>query len=215
MPWPTPWAICMRDLDAVLPQQSRRRVRSAHAAASRRCRRAASRTGGRDLISSPAIPAPASMPEKPTMPASGLVRRRPTCSAIIVPCVKPTRQVLLSSSPYFARVSSRKASTNGAAAAHAGGGEPGIEPRDAEPLVAHRIALAGIGRVGRVEHDVGHQRRQHRREPDQVVAVGAVAVQQDHEVAGRAAVVRPVAAVPPASSFLDFLSLLQSGMLRR
>ena len=49
------------------------------------------------------------------MPASGLARRRPTCSAIIVPCEKPTRQVLLSSSPYSAIFSSRKASTQGAA----------------------------------------------------------------------------------------------------
>ena len=49
------------------------------------------------------------------MPASGVARRSPTCSAIMVPCEKPTSTVLLSSSPYLAIVSSRKVSTNGAA----------------------------------------------------------------------------------------------------
>ncbi len=50
------------------------------------------------------------------MPASCFVRRSPTCSAIMVPWEKPTSAVLLSSSPYCARVSSRKLSTKGAAA---------------------------------------------------------------------------------------------------
>ena len=95
--------------------------------------------------------------------------------------------------------------------AHARRGDCRIEPRDAEPLVAERIALAGVGRVGRMEHHVGHQRRQHRRQPDQVVAIGAVTVQQHHEVAGRAAVVRPVG----RTRELGHSFLLQSGMLRR
>jgi hypothetical protein len=95
--------------------------------------------------------------------------------------------------------------------AHAGRGDQRIEARDAEPLVAGRIELAGMGRIGGVEHGVGHQRRQHRRQPDQVVAVGAVAVQQHHDVARSAAGVRAVAR--PLELRHSFL--LQSGMLRR
>ena len=104
-------------------------------------------------------------------------------------------------------------------AAHAGQRERRIEARDAEPLVAHRIALAGIGRVGRMEHHVGHQRRQHRREPDQVVAVGAVAVQQDHQMAGLAARCAGRSWGLRAWSFAFDSTFgafaLQSGMLRR
>src|SRR5258707_1256570 len=75
----------------------------------------------------------------------------------------------------------------GRGGAHAGCRDSGIEARDAEPLIAEGIALARVGRVRRMEDGVGHQRRQHRGEPDQVVAVGAVAVQQHDQMARLAA----------------------------
>ncbi len=112
----------------------------------------------------------------------------------------------------------------GCRGAHAGRGDRRIEPGDTEPLVAEGIALAGIGRVGRMEHHVGHQRRQHRRKPDQVVAVGAVAMQQHHQMAGLAAALRPVMRAVDLLGHLVFGSVLgsffrglgpQSGMLRR
>jgi hypothetical protein len=100
--------------------------------------------------------------------------------------------------------------------AHARRRDLGIEARDAEPLEAHRIALARVRRVGRVEHRVGHQRRQHGREADQVVAVGAVAVQQDHEMAGLAAGMGAVAGSVDLLGHVAFFSFApQSGMLRR
>src|SRR5580704_3906549 len=114
MPWPTPSAIWRPTLTPFCCSASAARSLSTCGSISS-LSPCASSMGGRDLISSFKTSGPASMPEKPTMPASGLARRRPTCSAIIVPCEKPTRQVLLSSSPYSAIFSSRKASTKGAA----------------------------------------------------------------------------------------------------
>ena len=107
----------------------------------------------------------------------------------------------------------------GRRAAHAGQGQLGIEARDREPLVAEGISLAGLRRVGRIKDHVGHQRPHYRRQPDQVVAVGAVAVQQDHHVAGLAVVVRAVAGAFELGHFAFVSTLgafaLQSGMLRR
>ena len=64
---------------------------------------------------------------------------------------------------------------------------------DAEPLIAVRRHVARKGRVGRDELGLGQQPRPIRREPDQIVAVGAEAVQQDHQAVRLAAGERRVA----------------------
>ncbi len=73
-----------------------------------------------------------------------------------------------------------------------------------------------------MEDGVGHQRRQHRGQPDQVLAIGAIAVQQHDEMAGLAASVGTVTGSLKLLAFelFHFFSAfgglaLQSGMLRR
>jgi hypothetical protein len=110
-------------------------------------------------------------------------------------------------------------------AAHTGQRQRGIEPRYREPLVTEGIALAGLRCVGGVEHRVGHQRAEGRRQADQVVAVGAVAVQQDHEMAGSHTALGGAVLVRAVAGAVELVHLalastlgafaLQSGMLRR
>ena len=82
---------------------------------------------------------------------------------------------------------------HGSGGLHAGQRDRRIEAGDAEPLIAEGIAFAGLRRVGGVEHHVGHELAEQRRQADQVIAVGAVAVQQHDEVTGLALVVGAVA----------------------
>ena len=63
----------------------------------------------------------------------------------------------------------------------------GLRSCDAEPLIAVRRHVARKRRVGRDEFGLGHQRRPIWRQPDQIVAVGAEPVQQDHQAARLAA----------------------------
>src|SRR5690606_27187011 len=56
---------------------------------------------------------------------------------------------------------------------------------EAEPLPTERSELTGKGSVGRDERRVGQQPPPMRRESDQVVAVGTIAVQQDDELLRR------------------------------
>ena len=56
-----------------------------------------------------------------------------------------------------------------------------------EPLPAHRRSGAALGRVRRDERRLGRQRAPLLAERDQVVAVGAVAVQENHELPSGAA----------------------------
>ena len=56
-----------------------------------------------------------------------------------------------------------------------------------EPLVAERRHVAGLGPVRRDERGMRQELRQRRRQADQVVAVGADAVQQDDELSCGAA----------------------------
>ena len=56
-----------------------------------------------------------------------------------------------------------------------------------EPLAAERRHVAGLGCVGRDERRIRQRFRERRRERDQIVAVGAHAMQQDDQLARRAA----------------------------
>jgi hypothetical protein len=70
---------------------------------------------------------------------------------------------------------------------HAGDAADGAVEIEREPLVAERVLGTGLGRVGRDEQRLGQRPAPVAAEVDEVVAVGAVAVQQDHELAGHAA----------------------------
>jgi hypothetical protein len=72
--------------------------------------------GGRERSSLASNSGASSRPEKPTIPATGSARRRPTKSDIIVPCENPTSARSLLLSPRCSMASSMKASRIGAAA---------------------------------------------------------------------------------------------------
>ena len=59
-----------------------------------------------------------------------------------------------------------------------------------KPLPADRRLAARLGRVGRHEGGIGQRRLPHPAELDEVVAVGAIAVEEDHELARRPAGMR-------------------------
>ena len=111
-------------------------------------------------------------------PAGDRRRRRPTCSAIIVPWLKPTSASLSSVRPWLASSASRKASSTGCALLTPSQRSSGSRDGEPEPLPAHRRLRAGLGRVGRDEGGVGQQGLPLPADLDQVLAVGAVAVQQ-------------------------------------
>ncbi len=62
----------------------------------------------------------------------------------------------------------------------------GVAALEAEPLPAERHRLAREWRVRRDKFGIGQQRLPFRREADEVVAVGAIAVEQDDELLGLA-----------------------------
>ena len=58
-----------------------------------------------------------------------------------------------------------------------------VDRRQRKPLSANRRLAAGIRRVGRNERCIGQHRRPPSADLDQIVAVGAVTVQEDHQAA--------------------------------
>ncbi len=184
MPWPTPIDRChcvgqvrRRELIGgdehrvdrdhrvliAVDQQDRRRRARAHRARSPR----------------PAAPAPTSRPEKPTIAAGARLRRKPTCSAIIAPWLKPHERQPAFVEPEPAQAPRRgrrrspawrprrpcsRSSAERASSTAARGAER-------EPLPAHRRAGAELVRVRRDEGRVGQQRAPMLAELDQVVAV--------------------------------------------
>jgi len=75
----------------------------------------------------------------------------------------------------------------------------GIEAGDVPPLIAVRRAGAGLGGVGRDEGGVGQGGPPVDAEADQVLAVRAVAVQQDDQRARRAAGISRNSVANPAN----------------
>jgi hypothetical protein len=63
----------------------------------------------------------------------------------------------------------------------------GVAEGEVEPLPAHGRGTARLGRMGRDEGGMGQELRPFAPEADQVVPVGAVAMQEDDELARRAA----------------------------
>ena len=126
-------------------------------------------------------------PEYPTTAAGVAARRKPTKRDIMAPWENPTKARSRSVRPRAASASSMKASRIAAAAlvpARICSGERSLE---AEPLPAEAAHLAGERCVRRKELGIGQLRRPMRCQRDQIVAVGAVAVQQQHQALGPAA----------------------------
>ncbi len=71
----------------------------------------------------------------------------------------------------------------------------GIEPRDGKPLKSRRRTGTGLGRVGRDERNRRQQALPMRRQPDEIVAVGAIAMTQHDEMRGGPAQGRQARAV--------------------
>ena len=98
------------------------------------------------------------------------------------PCEKPTSARALSSRPALGERLVDKGVEDRRRRAHAGQLRPGAAILRAVPLVAVGRHVAREGRVRRQELGLGQQRRPIGGEPDQIVAVGAEPVQQDHQM---------------------------------
>ena len=114
----------------------------------------------------------------------------------MVPCENPTRARRASSRPCRASSASMKASTSGAVRRDAGQHAAGPAVLQAEPLAAVGGEVAGLRAVRGHEPGVRQVAGQHRGQPDQVLAVRAHAMQQDDELARRAAGTRAEAGPP-------------------
>ncbi len=146
------------------------------------------RTGGLARAFASRCSGPASAPEKATMAPGPRARRNPTCSAIIVPWLKPTRARSRSVSPRRDSSASRKASRSGPARVTPRHISRRIAHGQREPLEARtRPGRSARARAGETKAASGSSALPLPAERDQVVAVRAVAVEQDDELAGGAA----------------------------
>ena len=119
------------------------------------------------------------------MAAGGAARRSPTCSAIMVPWLKPTSASADGGSFRRASSASRKCSSTGPALLTP---VPALVRRAGEqrkPLPPGRRLAARLGRMRRDERGVRQQPLPGPADVDQVVAVGAIAVQEHDEALGR------------------------------
>ena len=105
----------------------------------------------------------------------------------MVPWEKPTRARRSSLRPWRASSSSMKAVEHRRGQARAGQDRLRLPVLQAEPLPAERRHVAGKRRVRRDEGGAGQEPRQLGRQADEVVAIGAQAVQQDDQRARRPA----------------------------
>ena len=116
------------------------------------------------------------------MAAGGMARRRPTCSAIMVPWLNPTSASADGGSLRRCSSASRNASSAGAAALtpiQRSFGSRNVSGNHSRPL---RGLSARARRVRRHERGVRQQALPGAADLDQVVAVGAIAVQEHHEL---------------------------------
>ena len=155
-----------------------------------------SRTGGRDLISAASdlrigIGRQDQQARNSRRSATGAAARRsPTCSAIMVPWLKPTSASAVGGRLRRPSSASRKRSRTGAAVlapVQRSFGSRMASGNHCRPVGA---CAAGIGRVRRHEGGVRQQRLPGAADIDEVVAVGAIAMQEDDELARGAARLR-------------------------
>ena len=151
-------------------------------------------TGGRDddLGREPRR-APAAAPRSRRCRRPAPPRRSPTCSAIIVPWLKPKSTVrsggVVGGDPVEPGV--EQARTRRPPASRRRLGRP-VEPGDRKPLIAEGLLTQRCGRVRARRSGCPAGGRQRLGQADQVVAVGAVAVQEDHQAVGGAGGGRPL-----------------------
>ena len=120
------------------------------------------------------------------MAAGATARRKPTCSAIMVPWLKPTSASADGGRLRRASSASRKALSVGRGGVDAGPALVRIAERQRKPFAADRRLPARVRRMRRHEGGIRQQTLPGAADVDQVVAVGAIAVQEHDELLGRA-----------------------------
>src|ERR1700737_4027344 len=111
-------------------------------------------------------------------------RRSPTCSAIMVPWLKPTK------------ATAEGGGQRGGRLVDADPALLGVPKSEGEPLPPARRLAAWLRRVRGYEGAMGHERLPGAADLDQVLAVGPIAVQEHHQLPRRAARLR----LPPRAT---------------
>ena len=120
------------------------------------------------------------------MAAGATARRRPTCSAIIVPWLKPTSASADGGSLRRVQFGIEEGVERRARPVDAAPALVRIAEGQRKPLPPDRRLAAGLRRMRRDERGVRQQRLPGAADVDQVVAVGAVAVQEHDQPLGLA-----------------------------
>ena len=176
MPWPRPGRTCHSTSRPACASGSR-----AMCSASAGIRSSASpwmsRIGGRAVIS-PRCSGPASRPEKPTIAAGPDVRRRPDVQRHHGALAEADEHETVRRQPVAGELPVEKAVERGTGRNHAAPILAGIAHGEPEPLQRAGHAGDRLRRIGRDERRTRERAPPFVAQRDQIVAVGAVAVQQ-------------------------------------